>query len=286
MRAGRPGVRRGAKGCEMSVVMQDGEYAALKVKIRELLDIDLDAYKTPQMQRRLSNFIGQHSKGVAAFLETMGGDDALLAELRDTITINVSEFFRDARQFELLRGQVLPAITPGKARIKIWSAACSRGQEPYSVAITLREQGIRRRVQLLATDLDREVLSQARAGGPYREEDLRNLSAEQRETCFEEQAAGHFVSREIRSMVTFREHNLLRDSFDTGFDLILCRNVMIYFSLEVKTELIERFRAALAPGGVLFIGGSEALLGAHDAGFKPLGGNFYEKLPEAASRAA
>ena len=270
----------------MAMTMTDEEYAALTEQIRSDLDIDLDAYKAQQMQRRLSTFIRNHAPSVAEFIELLDGDQALLAELRDTITINVSEFLRDAHQFERLRDEVLPPILAAHSRISIWSAACSRGQEPYSLAMLLQGLGVRRRARILATDLDRDALRLARAGGPYREEDLRNLSAEQRGKFINEEDAGPFVERETRSMVTFKEHNLLRDDFGSGFHLIVCRNVLIYFSPEVKSTIINGFKEALAPGGVLFIGGSEALLSGDREGFHSVGGNFYQKTDVPVARAA
>jgi chemotaxis protein methyltransferase CheR len=198
------------------------------------------------------------------------------------LTINVSEFFRDPQQFERLRSQILPELLAGGAKVKIWSAACSHGEEPYSVAIILHELNAVHRASILATDIDRVVLARARAGGPYQRGDMRNVSPKQLQDYFTKTGDDYTVVDTMRRRIDFRELNLLADRFDQGFDLIICRNVMIYFSDETKQRLFERFNRALNPRGVLFVGGTEALLGPDTRGFERLGGNFYRKAADVA----
>ena len=135
-----------------------------------------------------------------------------------------------------------------------------------------------------STDLDRAVLAKAQAGGPYIANDVRNVSAARKQQYFAQDGDQLFVKPALRSRVTFREHNLLADSYGANYDLIVCRNVLIYFSPEAKNEILRRFQAALKPGGVLFIGATEALLGADAKGYKALGGNFYQRTEESAVR--
>lgn len=113
---------------------------------------------------------------------------------------------------------------------------------------------------------------------------MRNVSATRKQQYFAADGDQVFVKPALRSRVNFREHNLLADSYGTNYDLIVCRNVLIYFSPEAKNEILRRFQAALKPGGVLFIGATEALLGGDARGYKALGGNFYQKVDEPAVR--
>lgn len=265
--------------------MQEPTYAELKRVIKDRIGLDLDLYKGQQMRRRLDNFVTQRGgSDEMAWVRSLTANRDELAALRDMLTINVSEFFRDFAQFESLWTKVLPDLLASRSTMSIWSAACSNGQEPYSLAITLDELGAGSRYRLLATDLDRAVLAKAQAGGPYAAGDVRNVSASRKQQYFATDGDEHFVKPALRSRVTFREHNLLANSYGTNYDLIVCRNVLIYFSPEAKNEILRRFQAALRPGGVLFIGATEALLGGDSRGYKPLGGNFYQKMDEPAVR--
>ncbi len=265
--------------------MDDREYEYLKRQIASLLDIDIDAYKSRQMRRRLTAFVQSRSgDSPAPFLRRLSEDAEALSDLREMLTINVSEFFRDAAQFETLERTVLPELLKKRPRLRIWSAGCSRGHEPYSVAILLEELGVAALSVIVASDLDRGALRIAKARGPYPESELRNVSRLRRSRHFSAVDGGHAVDRDLARRVQFKELNLLRDRFDRGFDLVICRNVMIYFSAEVKVALVRRFCDSLAPGGVLFIGATEALLGDEVDGFERMGGNFYRKVDAAAER--
>jgi chemotaxis protein methyltransferase CheR len=263
--------------------MTDAEYTALKKRINELLKIDINAYKTAQMRRRLDSFVARRAgEAASVFCRDLHTNAAALEELRNMLTINVSEFFRDAAQFERLRKSVLPGmLANGGRRLKIWSAACSHGEEPYSIAIILHELRALHRATIVATDIDRVVLAKAKAGGPYTAVDLRNATGTEISDYFTSGVGGYTVVDTLRRQIDFREQNLLSDRFDTGFDMIVCRNVVIYFSEETKQRLFDRFSASLNSGGVLFLGGTEALLGSESRGFDRLGGNFYRKAAEA-----
>lgn len=266
--------------------MDDQAYAYLKRLVATKLNIDLEAYKGRQMRRRLEAFVESRAGGrPIVFLRRLSEDPAMLEELSDMLTINVTEFFRDASHWETLEHQLLPELLKSCMRPKIWSAGCSFGHEPYSVAIMLDELGGWRRSSLVATDIDREALLRARAGGPYPPGELRNVSPARLERYFTESDGRYAVCRELVARVKFREVNLLADRFESGFDLVICRNVVIYFAVDAKARLVRRFRDALNPGGLLFIGATEALLGDEADGFERIGGNFYRKLPDVASDA-
>jgi len=257
--------------------MNDREYGYLKLKIRQLLNIDIDAYKSHQMRRRLEAFVSRYAEDAMHFCRKMETDPLTLSQLRDMLTINVSEFFRDPVQFHHLQSVVLPELLEHSFKLNIWSAGCSHGEEPYSVAILLTEVATSHRVRILATDLDRDALARAAAGGPYPQPALRNVPQHQLDKYFSPCNEGYMVKPVIRRRVEFREHNLLADHFESDFDLIICRNVMIYFASEVKSTLFHKFHSSLKPDGVLFIGGAEALFGTDGLGFERLVGNFYRK---------
>jgi len=263
--------------------MNDVDYTLLKRRIKELLSIDIDAYKTGQMRRRLETFVSRRATAsVAEFCRDLPKDQDALDALRDMLTINVSEFFRDPQQFERLQSQVMPEILQGGQKIRIWSSACSHGEEPYSIAMILHELNSGSRATIMASDIDRTVLARAKAGGPYVGQDVRNVGKQRLESFFTRDGDNYTVVDMLRRRIDFREVNLLSDRFEPNFDLIVCRNVMIYFSDETKRGLFERFRASLRPGGVLFVGGTEALLGSDSLGYERMGGNFYRRTTEAA----
>jgi chemotaxis protein methyltransferase CheR len=260
--------------------LQDRTYALLVRKIGE--------YKAPQMRRRLEAFCRKQTSEdePLAFIRTLGANAEVLTELRDMLTINVSEFFRDPTQWETLRRTLLPQLLERQKRVRIWSAACSNGQEPFSFAMLLDELGAADRVEIRATDMDRGALARARAGGPYPQSELKQISTKQRATYLEERDGQTFVADGIRKRPRFAEMNLLKDRFQSGFDLIACRHVMIYFSPEVKAQLLHRLGQSLAPGGLLFIGGTEALVGVERTGYDAVSGNFYQRSSSGELRAA
>ena len=258
--------------------MDERDYQMLSRKIAELLDLDLDCYKPAQMKRRLSTFVNRSgAENTAAFVSRIQRDAELLDALRTMLTINVTEFFRDGAQWRTLRESVLPDLLKHTPSPKIWSAGCSHGGEPYSVAMLLAEAGGGPNSSIVATDIDRQVLKNARDGGPYGPSDVASVPAEIRAAYFREDEAGFWVTPEIRRRVRFRELNLLRDAFPQAVDLILCRNVIIYFTEEVKDDLIRRFHRSLKPAGVLFIGATESILNAGDIGYARVTSHFYGK---------
>jgi len=269
--------------------MNDEQFDRLKARLEVLLDLDLDAYKQAQMRRRITTHVARTSGNPDEFIANLGKDQAELAKLRDMITINVTEFFRDGAQWTQLRSSVLPEqIKANNGGLSIWSAGCSTGQEPYSLAMLLAEAGVLAKSTILGTDFDREALAKARNGGPYTAEEITGIPKPQLDANFQLQEGKYTASAGLKSQLKFRELNLLKDRFGRSYDLVVCRNVMIYFTGEVKSALIGRFVESLKPDGVLFIGATEALLGDDLKGLHRMGGNFYKKRAEGAaiSRAA
>ena len=190
-----------------------------------------------------------------------------LAEMIDALTTNYTSFFRENAHFELLRNVIIPAR---KSNIRIWSSACSSGEEPYSIAFCLQEAGFDTgSAEVIATDVSQKVLSEASAA-IYKGDDLRALSPEDRRRYFLVGVgtnSGKFkVKPEIRRMVHFAPQNLIKPlNIDGNFDVIFCRNVMIYFNKQTQQEVVRRLQHKLKPGGYLLIGHSETLNGVGHA---------------------
>jgi len=259
--------------------MDDQEYGYLMKRILDLAKIDLGAYKSQQMRRRLEGFIDRSgSSTVAEYCRTIDGDQKMMRELLDFLYINVSEFFRDDQPFRYLENSLLPELLRQTPRLNIWSAACSCGQEPYSIAMILERLSPGARHRILATDIDVGALEQARNGGPYPRSEVKNVNERLLKQYFVETEDGYRVADKIRGRVEFRQHNLLRDRFERGFDLIVCRNVVIYFSDEVKGKLYQEFHRSLKANSVLFTGGTEVMLRASDEGFRSMAPSFYRRV--------
>lgn len=259
------------------VVTAGDEYEFFCRKVRTLTGIDLTSYKKPQMDRRLRSLMARlNVGGYAAYARLLERDPARLQEFRDFITINVSEFFRNPEKFAELKRLVLPELLRASPKLKVWSAGCSNGAEAYTLAIILDELTPGRRHDILAVDIDEQALAQARAG-VYAPAELKNLSRSQLLRYFTPAGGGYRVKDEMRAGIRFQRGDLLADRFETGFDLIVCRNVVIYFTEAAKTGLYAKFHAALRPGGVLFVGGTESILNAKELGFTSVAPFFYRK---------
>ncbi len=210
-----------------------------------------------------------------------------LLQMVNAITTNKTEFFREPHHFELLRSEVLPAMAIRAAagaprRLRIWSAGCSSGEEPYSIAMTLlaAKMGIWD-ARILASDIDTDVLSQGQQG-VYPAERLANVPRDLRERCFSRGRGRHDglwrVRSELRDLVVFRRINLREAAWPIRalFDCIFCRNVLIYFDRALQQEVVGRLVTHLRPGGYLFLGHSESLLGMSE-GLSYLGNTVYRK---------
>ncbi len=267
--------------------MRDLEYAYLKTRIKQLIGIDLEDYRERQMRRRLTSFISRTTApSVVAYCHMIAADRRMLEDLRGFLTIHVSEFFRDSLPFEQLRTEVLPQLLMQRPRLNIWSTGCSVGSEPYSIAIILDKLTPYTRHRILATDIDVHSLEKARAGGPYRSNEVRAVPTQLLREYFEASDDCYHVIDKIRQRVEFRKHDLLREPYESGFDMIVCRNVAIYFTEEAKVRLNQQFCQSLSPGGVLFVGGTEAIARCREMGLVTLGHCFYRKQKAEAPRAA
>jgi chemotaxis protein methyltransferase CheR len=244
--------------------------------------LDLDFYKPNQMMRRLSGYIPRvGATDVAEFCAMLAADADIRAKVMNFMTINVTEFFRDKRHFDMLQTTVLPEILKKNPNPKIWSAGSSRGAEAYSVAMMIEQIKPGTMAKIIGSDLDKNIIAQAQAGGPYPDAEAKNIPTALRHRFMERRDDGHYVNPEMRSKVTFKEQNLLTDMFDREFDLIMCRNVVIYFSDDAKFNLNKKFGASLKSDGVLFIGGTETILNPTEFGLQREAAAFYRKTSAA-----
>lgn len=257
--------------------MSVNDWDLFKEKLFAKSNINLNDYKPAQMQRRITNLMTRHGRTTYMdFFRLLETDPKLYKEFIDYLTINVTEFFRTPEKFLELENKVLPDLLTKSPKLNIWSAGCSIGAEPYSIAMILMEKTPTARHRILATDLDTEMLLKAK-NGAYSANELKNLPPARLSKYFRESAGNFILQDAVKERVEFQRHNLLLDRFDSGFDLILCRNVVIYFTEEAKDALYRRFFAALKPGGVLFVGGTEAILNFRDIGFQHYVPFFYKK---------
>ena len=259
--------------------MEPSEYSYVRREILSLTGVDLTCYRTQQVQRRLRTYLVRSGhENWSSFFREKRGDRGGLRELKDYLTINVSSFFRDPDKYNYLGSRILPELARDGARLRVWSAGCSRGQEAYTLAMVLRGglAGLRTH-DILATDLDRTALDVARAGGPYDDNDVANVRPDLLRRYFDCDESGYWVKDDLRHGIRFCHGNLLSEQFGQGYDLIVCRNVVIYFTAEVKDWVYRRFHQALRPGGVLFVGGTEIIPSWAGIGFESVGISFYRR---------
>jgi chemotaxis protein methyltransferase CheR len=205
-------------------------------------------------------------------------DEALLRDITEAMTTNESSFFRDTKPFDQFRQIVLPRFLEARAskrQIRIWSAACSSGQEAYSLSILLSDEAAKVngwKIEIVGTDLSAEMVERCKAGVYTQFEVQRGLPIQLLVKHFKQNGDKWQISPQLRQMATFREWNLLTDLSALGqFDVVFCRNVLIYFDQPTKGKVLEAIARQMPPDGVLYLGGAETVLGITDR-FKPVDG--------------
>lgn len=245
---------------------------------KDELNIELNAYKEKQLQRRIATVM--KSSGVdnlKEYAKLIVKDEAIKRSFLDYITINVTEFYRNKDLFHEFEDILIETLIPKFRDINIWSAACSNGSEPYSLAMILERNNIKPRNKILATDLDDGILDKARLGA-YKEHELKNIDQEDLKRYFILNNGIYHINDKIRDMVSFKKHDLIIDDYKKGFHVIVCRNVTIYFKNETKDDIYRRMQESLVPGGVFFIGATESIYNPAEFGFKKLSTFIYEKI--------
>ncbi|MBR4343844.1 MAG: protein-glutamate O-methyltransferase CheR [Lachnospiraceae bacterium] len=253
-------------------------YEVFKKQILSLTGIDLNSYKENQMKRRIDSLILRNKVSTYSdYISIIRNDRDKFEEFVTYLTINVSEFWRNPDQWDILEKQIIPNLT-GLGTVKIWSAACSTGDEPYSAAMLFNKYFPFDRIHITATDLDKQVLKKAKEG-IYEEKSLKGLPIGFKHKFFRNISETSLqISDEVKRCVLFKEHNLLKDPYPDNFDLIMCRNVLIYFTDDAKNHIYEGFNRALKKGGYLFLGTTEQILKPAEFGFTSVSSFFYKKV--------
>ena len=254
------------------------DYEYFIKEVEKLTQIDLSAYKQNQMKRRIDALITKHKiDGYEPYVRVLKTDKVKYDEFVDYITINVSEFYRNPEQWKFLSEKVFPELVKDFGQtLKIWSAACSTGDEPYSLVMALSDFVPLNRIQIMATDINDLVIEKAKIG-LYSEKSIASVPENKKKEFFTKNGNFYQISDKVKKCVTFKQHNLLKDPYPTGMHLIVCRNVLIYFTEEAKDEIFEKYYRSLADNGVLFIGSTEQILKYKEIGYKRMDSFFYRK---------
>ncbi|WP_026477891.1 CheR family methyltransferase [Alkaliphilus transvaalensis] len=247
-------------------------------KIYKKTGIDLASYKERQMKRRIESLIARnHYDSYDDYFNALCNDGKLYEEFINYLTINVSEFYRNPQQWEVLEEDVLPTLLKHKKRIKIWSAACSTGEEPYSLVMLLTKFMSLQDISILATDIDLGAIAKAKEG-IYTAKSIENLPKDFVSNYFQLVDGKYHIKDSIKKQVTFQKHNLLEDPYPPDCDLIICRNVMIYFTEETKAKMYHKFYESLNDHGIFFVGSTEQIILPNRYKLTPTKTFFYKKM--------
>ncbi|MBP1949565.1 CheR family methyltransferase [Virgibacillus litoralis] len=253
------------------------DYINFVSDIKRKLEIDLTLYKETQMKRRLTSL--REKRGYLSFkayFKAISQDELLLNEFLDRITINVSEFYRNPKRWEVMQSVILPSLLDNAQKLTIWSAACSTGEEPYSIALMMKEHFPNIEFQILATDIDNMVLARAKKG-TYTEQSLKELPDSIKHKFFKQESGLYHIDEEVKRHVRFKKHDLLADVYPRNMDLIVCRNVLIYFTNEAKNIIYQNFSDSLKRDGVLFVGSTEQIFSPDKYNMSLIDTFFYQK---------
>lgn len=245
--------------------------------VKKTLGIKLEEYKEEQIQRRIRSLMKVNQIAtLSEYQELIRKDPEIKKAFIDHLTINVTEFYRNRVLFERLAEQLNRfANSP---RLKIWSAACSIGSEPYTLAMICQKLGLTN-VEILATDLDQVVLERARQGR-YHPWEVKNCSQAELTTFFESIQNDYQVAENLRQMIDFKQHDLLADPYPTACQVIVCRNVTIYFKQEARDRVHRQLSRSLVLGGLLFVGATEVIYFPEQIGLKKIAAYIYQKIEE------
>jgi chemotaxis protein methyltransferase CheR len=247
--------------------LTDDEFSAIIERLRNLRQFDLGQYKDRCVRRRIAKRLRACKVAdFATYLKLLDIDRNELDTLLATISIHVSQFFRNPDTFRIIEQKILPSIcrqarTAGRNKLTLWSAGCATGEEPYSLALMVEDLSADDLdIHVLATDISEPVLETARTG-LFDISRMKEVPSAVRDKYFSAEGLRYRLIEPVQKLVAFQQHNLMTDSDYPAADLILCRNVLIYFSRSEQEKILLRFAAALPPGGVLILGRSEIISG-------------------------
>ncbi|EZH67612.1 hypothetical protein DH09_06680 [Bacillaceae bacterium JMAK1] len=253
------------------------DYNVFVKRVHNLYGIDLSMYKSKQMMRRTRSFYERY--GFVSyddfFMIGLTVDRELEKRFIDRITINVSEFYRNRTRWMDVRELVLPELLKRNEALTIWSAACSSGEEAYTLSTLFCEQ-IQRDIKIVATDIDESILMKAKRA-TYAKKSLRELLPHEVTEYFNNDGNNYTVKDRYRASIKFSRHDLLNDPYFKNVHLITCRNVLIYFTEEGKDIILKRFVDSLTDGGFLFVGSTEQIFAPERYGLETYGSFIYRK---------
>ena len=242
------------------------------------LGINLSAYKPEQLNRRIGSLMTRNKiESLEDYAEVIKKNSEQRQKFLDFITINVTEFYRNPELFVELEETIKREILSKSKNISVWSAACSIGCEPYSMGMILKKINPNGTNKILATDIDNTILNRAKLG-EYVEAEIKNINIEEINKYFSKKDDKYYIDDQIKSMVNFKKHDLILDKYESNLDLILCRNVVIYFNNDIKEEIYKKFSESLKRGGLLFIGATESIYKYKEFGFNKLSTFIYQKV--------
>jgi two-component system CheB/CheR fusion protein len=255
---------------------KDQGLESLLEHLRDARGFDFSGYKRATLARRIKKRMSEvGAEGYGTYIDYLEANPREFSELFNTILINVTGFFRDPDAWDYLRQETIPQLIeaiPEEEPIRVWSAGCASGEEAYTAAIVLLEalgeEAFKRRVKIYATDIDEEALTEARAA-IYSEKSLQEMPADLRERYFVENGRGFGFRPDLRRSVIFGRNELLQDAPISRIDLLICRNVLMYFTVDAQTRILSQLNFALRDRGFLFLGKSEMLV-RHSDYFAPV----------------
>lgn len=254
-------------------------YEKFKENVQRKTKLDLSLYKEKQMKRRIESLISRNGKkSFDEYFEYINSDKEGFDEFINYLTINVSEFYRNESQWGVLVKEVFPYLleTTSNRKLKIWSAACSTGEEPYSLVMALSNILPLADITIDAVDFDDEAMNKAKMG-VYSEKSIKNVPDAFKKKYFEKIGNSFKISDDVKKRVNFKKMNLLKDAYPKGYDLIVCRNVMIYFTDEAKDQMYHKFNQSLREGGIFFVGSTEQIIQPQKYKFDSERTFFYKK---------
>ena len=258
-----------------------GGFDSFKDNFYRFAKLDLNKYRQEQLERRLRSFLSIHFDAASTdpilfdlASKELSKTPSFYFVLLDVITINHSIFFRNHTQWDVLSDFIK---NTSLRKLKIWSAGCSSGEEPYTLAMMLKVQHPGLLFEILATDIDRSIIAKAKEG-VYEKFSFDNIAPEYLEAFFERCDGKFHIKDEIKREITFKEHNLFDTPPERFFDIIICRNVLIYFTPEGKDLVYKNFSNALSPDGFMFCGPTEQIFTPETYNFRLLKPSFYGKI--------
>lgn len=240
--------------------------------------INLYCYKQAQIIRRISNLMSRcNCVTEEEYLKLLKKDFKEREKFRNFLTINVTEFYRNPELFYELEKELRGYIRKNKRPLKVWSAGCSSGCEAYTLSIMLHEIDFRANYSIIASDIDKDILNKAKIG-VYTEKEVKNIPKNIKNKYFIKKNDKYCIHKYLKRRVLFKILDLINDDYEGNFDLIICRNVLIYFNLDTKNKILKKFSESLMPGGLLFIGATESLYNYKNYGFSKVSTFIYRKL--------